>query len=136
MARPQYAVPSDWDGSDFTEGEAPADVEKLLNRASIHVDGMVINAVYETDDDGYPTDLDVLETLRDATLAQAAYWLETGDTSGAMAGNQSMGIGSVNIGGIKSTGDTPQSKNASRHAPEAVEILKLSGLYTAVTGRR
>lgn len=136
MPRPKYAILADWTGSDFTEGPAPADLEKLLNRASLHVDSMVINAVYETDDDGYPVDLDILEALRDATIAQAAYWIETGDTSGAMAGNQSMGIGSVNIGGIKSVGDTPHSKNASRHAPEAVNILKLAGLYTATTGRR
>lgn len=134
--RPKYALPSDWDGSDFTEGDAPADVEKLLNRASLHIDSLVVNAIYEADDDGYPVDLDILETLRDATLAQAAYWLETGDVSGAMAGNQSMGIGSVSIGGLKSAGDTPRSKNQSRHAPEAVTLLTVAGLYTAAIGRR
>jgi hypothetical protein len=136
MARPQYAEDSDWDDSDFTEGDAPADAQKLLNRASLHIDSLLRNAVYETDDDGLPVDLETLETLRDATLAQAAYWVETGDVSGAMAGAQSMGIGSVSVGGIKSTGDTPRSKNESRHAPEAVELLTQAGLYTATIGRR
>jgi hypothetical protein len=134
--RPRYAVESDWADSDFTEGEAPADLQKLLNRASLHVDSMLHNAVYETDEDGYPADLEVLETIRDATLAQAAYWVETGDVSGAMAGAQSMGIGSVSIGGIKSAGDNPRAKNESRHAPEAVNLLRQAGLYTATTGRR
>lgn len=135
--RPKYAIADDWAGSDFTEGEVPPDAEKLLNRASLHIDSLLHNAVYETDEDGYPVDLDVLETLRDATLAQAAYWVETGDVSGAMAGAQSMGIGSVSIGGIKSAGDNPRSKNESRHAPEAVNLLRMAGLYTSTsTGRR
>lgn len=134
--RPRYAVESDWDGSDFTEGDAPVNLAKLIGRASLHIDSMLRNAVYEADDDGYPVDLDILEALRDATLAQVAYWEETGDVSGAMSGAQSMGIGSVNIGGIKSAGDTPQSKNESRHAPEAVNLLRQAGLYSAITGRR
>ncbi|HEX9228364.1 MAG TPA: hypothetical protein VF885_17320 [Arthrobacter sp.] len=134
--RPKYALPTDWDESDFTEGEAPADVAKLLNRASLHIDGMLINAVYPVDEDGYPEELDTLETLKDATLAQAAYWLETGDVSGAAAGAQSMGIGSVSIGGLKSAGDTARSKDSSRDAPEAVKLLRLAGLYTATVGRR
>lgn len=134
--RPKYALPSDWEGSDFTDGAAPPDVEKLLNRASMHVDSMTLNAVYEVDEAGYPVDLDLAETFRDAALAQAAYWLETGDVSGALAGSQSMGIGSVSIGGTKNTGDNATSKNRSRHAPEAVNLLTQAGLYTAVVGRR
>jgi hypothetical protein len=135
MARPQYAEASDWDDSDFTDGDAPEDVQKLLNRASLHIDSLLRNAVYVVDEDGMPESLDTLETLRDATLAQAAYWLETGDVSGAMSGAQSMGIGSVSIGGIKAAGDTPRSKNESRHAPEAVNLLRQAGLYTATIGR-
>lgn len=136
MPRPVYAVESDWEDSDFTDGEPPASLKKLIGRASLHIDSLIRNAVYETDEDGGPVDLDIIETLRDATLAQVAYWEETGDVSGAMAGAQSMGIGSVSIGGIKTAGDNAHAKNESRHAPEAVNLLRQAGLLTAIVGRR
>jgi hypothetical protein len=136
QSRPKYAMATDWADSDYADGPAPADCQKLLNRASTHIAALTRNAVYECDEEGYPVELGILEALRDATIAQAAFWLETGDTSGAAAGMGHLSIGSLGLGGVKSAGDTPRSKQISRHAPEAIEILDLAGLHGSAVGRR
>ena len=93
-------------------------------------------AVYPCDVEGYPLDAALGEALKDATLAQAAFWIETGDVSGAASGMAHLSIGSLGLGGLKTSGDTPRAKNISRHAPEAIAILDAAGLHGAAVGRR
>jgi hypothetical protein len=56
---------------------------RLLTRASEKVDDMLLGALYAVDDDSMPTHPTVIDAFTLATCAQAAWWLETGDETGA-----------------------------------------------------
>lgn len=133
----KYADPADWDDSDFTDGPVPAGVSKLLARASQTVDGLLLTAVYDTDDDGYPTAPATVEALRDATLAQASYWVETGDSTGASdAAGGSMSIGSVSLGASRLPVTTRTERARNLVAPMAEQILANAGLISRIVRGR
>ena len=115
-----YATADDLAACDFlpTGITAPtgADAARLLSRASRAVDGILRRAVYDVDDDGLPTDSGVITAVRDATCAQACWWLETGDEAGVASSLDSLGAGS----GPYIHGSLP------RVAPDAVEVLRLA----------
>ena len=94
----------------------PVDATRLLASASRAVDRMlmVLGAVYDVDTDNLPTDADVIVALRDATCAQASWWIETGDEQGVASA-----LTSANSGGGPSWGGL-----VPRFAPGAVEILQ------------
>lgn len=94
----------------------PADATRLLASASRAVDRMlmVLGAVYDVDTDNLPTDADVIVALRNATCAQASWWIETGDEQGAASRLNSAGSGAGPYWG----GSVP------RFSPEAIEILQ------------
>lgn len=123
-----YATPSDLAGEpwdvDLPEGEA----KSLLRRSSIVVDGLTVTARYATDEDGYPTDLEVSEAFRDATCAQAVWFDETGDVSGASARYNSLSLGRFSASGGGTGSGTNTTAAASRIAPEVVQILQAAGL--------
>ena len=48
---------------------------RLLTSASKRVRRGTKTAIYDTDDDGYPTKPEVRQAFRDATCAQAEWWL-------------------------------------------------------------
>lgn len=112
-----YATAADLAASDFLPAglTAPvgADAARLLSRASRMVDSLLRRAVYDVDADGLPTDTGVIAAVRDATCAQACWWLETGDEAGVASGLDSLGAGS----GPYING------HLSRVAPDAVEVL-------------
>jgi hypothetical protein len=110
-----YATSAEFADSDFLSSglEVPVDADRLLSRASREIDKALLRAVYAVDDDGLPTDVDVAVALRDATCAQAAWWLETGDEAGAAAQLNSAGSG----GGPYWGGGIP------RLAPDAITVL-------------
>jgi hypothetical protein len=129
---PNYATADDLTGFAPETVTVPDEPEatRLLGHASEVVDGLLLTAVYDTDDDGLPTDADVAAALRDATCAQALWWLETGDESGAQATYQSVSIGSVSLtrgytSGASATGP------AQTVSPRAVGILQRAGLIMA-----
>jgi hypothetical protein len=102
---------------------------RLLTHASEAVDGLLLTALYDTDDDGLPTDAEVIVALRDATCAQALWWLETGDEDGAQGQYQSVSIGSVSLtraGAGSSQGVTTSATQTV--SSRASEILRLAGL--------
>ena len=128
MAGPVYAVEADLADSEYlpkgTTAPTGAEATRLLTRASRRVDRLLLAAIYDTDDTGAPTDPDVAAAVRDATCAQAAWWLETGDESGAAARYQSVGIGSVNL--TRRTSDDQDDTTS----PDAVDVLTQAGLFT------
>lgn len=126
MAQRVYATPSDL--TDFTGDDAPSNASSLLRRASLAIDGLVLTARYDTDDEGYPTDLDVTDALRDATCAQASWFDETGDTSGAAARFNSLSLGSFSGSGGGTGSGANTTAAESRIAPEALQILATAGL--------
>ncbi|WP_437582728.1 hypothetical protein ACSAGD_10710 [Paramicrobacterium sp. CJ85] len=136
MAQRTYATPSDY--FDFLDGDVPDPIpdEKQLNamlrRASTVIDGRLRLSVYDTDEDGYPTDADVSDALKEATCAQAAWFEETDDVTGADSQSGVVKIGSVSLGGSGVSGGASNNRSAadSRISPEAVEILRNAGLLT------
>jgi hypothetical protein len=113
-----YATAAELAASDFlpTGISAPTggDAARLLSRASRIVDTLLLRAVYDVDDDGMPTDTGVVTAVRDATCAQACWWLETGDEAGVASGLNSISVGS----------GPSISGSLSRVAPDAVEVLR------------
>lgn len=111
-----YATPAEltaWlpDGLD-----SPSDASRMLASASRAVDRMltVLGAIYDVDTDGVPTDTSVIVALREATCAQASWWVETGDEQGAASRLNSAGSGGGPYwGGL-----------VQRFSPESVEILQ------------
>jgi hypothetical protein len=123
-----YATAADLDG--WLDDQLPeADAAKQLRRASMHIDSLLITAVYRVDEDGEPLDLHVIDALRDATCAQVAWWADTGDTSGAASQYQQTSIGSVGLTRGYSSGKSAAGPSA-RTAPEAVQILATAGLLS------
>lgn len=126
-----YATRDDLVASDFVPSTmtVPDDPEatRLLARASRRIDSLLITALYDTDDQDLPTDVAAAAALRDATCAQVAWWLQTGDESGAQAQYQSVQIGSVSLtrGYTSGASATGTSQVISE---EAVRVLHQAGL--------
>lgn len=84
-----------------------ADADALLRTASRMVDRLLTGRVYDTDADGMPTDVDVLQALADAACAIATELVATGATAaGASLQWDSVGIGSVSLSGRKAADGT------------------------------
>lgn len=131
MAYATTAALSTWVGSSQTLPDA-TEQARLLERASMVVDALLIAAVYDVDSDGNPTDADVAEALSDATCAQVEWWLETGDELGAASAWGQVAIGSVRL----SRGEGAVGASAEEGAPRAAQRLQLAGLLpgTAIMG--
>jgi len=131
MAQRVYATSSDY--VTYTGDEPPAKIDALLRRASAQVESHIRLAVYDVDDEGYPTDVDVADALRDATCAYAAYWNDTGDITGAEAVAGPVKIGSVQLGGTATGGASSRNVADTRRSDEAITILRNAGLITSAT---
>jgi hypothetical protein len=121
-----YATEAEYE--DETGTTAPANIGRLLTLASRDVDAALIAAVYDVED-GAATDAAVVTALKEATIEQAAYWLDTGDTTGTggMAAYGDVQIGSVRLGRSQSGGAGGGSA-ARPLAPQALAVLQLAGL--------
>lgn len=110
----------------WLRADPPDNAERLLVAASRRVDSALIGAFYAVDDDGLPTDADVIAALRDAVCAQVEWWDEIGDTTGTGAGGEwsSVSIGKVSV----STGGGTGGPSRRRLAPDAIEVLHTAGL--------
>lgn len=107
----------------------PAEPEatRMLTRASEVVDDLLVTAVYDVDAGLLPTDTTVAEALRQATCAQVAWWIETGDETGAAAQYQSVSIGSVSLSrGYSGAGSS--TGTAQRISDDAMRHLRRVGL--------
>lgn len=143
MAQRVYATAADY--YDFTgedqpmttpaEGQEPQpltekDLNASLRRASSVIDSHTRHDVYDVDEDGYPTDADIADAFKKATCAQADWFAETQDLTGAIAQEGTVAIGSVSLGARGRTSGLSGAPDpgASRIAPEAVELLRNAGL--------
>ncbi|MGW6498551.1 hypothetical protein [Nonomuraea angiospora] len=107
----------------------PADAELLLERATTVVDDAIMCAVYDVDDDGLPTDAQLVDALKRATCEQVAAWLDVGETGTGGAGQySSVSIGSVNLTRAQSGGAGGGGSAATCLAPQAAKVLRLAGL--------
>jgi hypothetical protein len=122
----QYATIAEFAASPITSGVT---TDQALVAASLDVDQMLLTAVYDTNEQGLPTDQDVVDALREATCAQAQYAAGLGDPASVGAGR----ILQASIGSISFTrSGTPSGQGApSRYAPQAIQILGQAGLLGA-----
>lgn len=130
-----FATTADYEtftGKSLPDGMAAGEATALLNRASTQVRSY-LPAGYTPSDD----DTDALEALRDATCAQAAWWLandDDGDPTGASGQYDSVKIGTVDL--EKSTSQAQGSSGTAkvqdtRMSAEAIQILQIAGLLTS-----
>lgn len=102
---------------------APANSQRLLDRASRDVDSELLCAVYDVDASGMPTKQEHIDALREATLEQVSWRLSQGDDDGLPSGYQSVSIGSVTLSrGSGATG------GVVRLGDQARQILASAGL--------
>ncbi|MER6196762.1 hypothetical protein ABT234_05195 [Streptomyces sp. NPDC001586] len=107
------------------------DAARLLARASEDVDAALLTAVYDVDDDGDPTDPQIVAALAAAACAQAEFWLASGDDgTGAAAQWDSASIGPVALSGRRPGGPSPVS--GVDLAPRAYRALRAAGLLPGV----
>jgi hypothetical protein len=115
----------------YTGEDAPADAAALLAKAARFLDSKVFRMCwFNADADGLPTDSLVKQAFTNAVCAQAAWWGELGDSTGAAgAGWGHVSIGSVTLGRSVtrvSAGDSP----ARQVAPEVWDVLQSPDLTT------
>ncbi|MDJ0337466.1 hypothetical protein [Cryobacterium sp. PH31-O1] len=107
---------------------------KRLRSASIEVEKLTRMAVYDVDDDGYPTSADLTEAFAEATCAITEYWQETDDPTGAEAAQGAVKIGSVSLGtasSAASAGESSMEKLQKRIGSKAIDILTTAGLRSS-----
>ncbi|WP_291280014.1 hypothetical protein [Galactobacter sp.] len=113
-----YAEPSDLpEGLQTVNG-----VDALLGAASLIVDMLVRGAVYDTDDDGRPTDTHLVQVFRDATVMQVVWADETGGGASGAAPSQ---LGSLKF---DATTDADGESVPPGVAPDAYRLLRVEGL--------
>lgn len=126
-----YATVEELIDPDTGLGYTPVNAQQLLDRASRDIDSALLCSTYDVDDDGDPTDQDVIDALRDATLEQVAYQLEIGNTSGIRHGLQpgvpsGTSAGEVDLSRGQSAGGS--SERQPRVGEHAWSILQSAGL--------
>lgn len=123
-----YATAADYET--YTGETPPADIDRLLQAASLMLDTRVLAYCrYDVDDQGAPSDSDVAAAVGRAVCAQVFWWGEVGDSTGAAgAGWASVSIGSVNLGG-KATAANGADSAARQIAPQVADELRSPDLH-------
>ncbi|MGW3305888.1 hypothetical protein ACWDG9_04785 [Streptomyces sp. NPDC001073] len=113
---------------EFTEyldpDPAPANASRLLDRASTKLDQLLVGFVYDTDDDGLPTDPKIQGLFREAVCIQAQYIDSLGDETGAMANVSQMSLGNQQIVRAVSV----VGNGTSRVSPDLIDLLRANRL--------
>lgn len=90
-------------------GEPPiAGAERLLQRASEMVDSALLNARYDVDASGNPTDATLLSFLMKATCAQVEWWAVQNDEFGGLAAFEEVQLGPARLRRSAGSSSTPQ----------------------------
>lgn len=101
---------------------------RLLTSASKEIRRATLTAIYTTDTDGYPTDTAKRQAFRDATCAQALWWLNNpGMETGTSTQYQSVSIGSVSLSRGNTSG-AGAGGSLPRLAPQADTELRDAGV--------
>jgi hypothetical protein len=107
----------------------PAGSRRLLARATLRVDELLLTAVYDVDTNGLPTNAAVIVALRRATCEQAEWMTDVGDADGTGVAEvyQSVSIGRL---ALTRAGTATGGSQSLRYAPNAVQVLRRAGLIT------
>ncbi|QFQ97457.1 hypothetical protein F9278_15935 [Streptomyces phaeolivaceus] len=108
----------------YTGQTPPSDIDQQLADASRMLEAQVFRLCwYEVDEDGYPSNATVRSAFSDAVCAQAQWWDELGDSTGAAG----VGWGTVKLGSAqmsRSVTATSGGASAAREiAPKAMDAL-------------
>lgn len=109
------------------EDEPISMTKKRMRRATADVRELLLTAVFDVDSKGNPVDPSVKAALRDATCAQAAWGVQTGDVSGAQAAAGPISLGPLSLGS-RATATSAADVARGRYSPEAVRELRTAGL--------
>lgn len=119
----------------YTGQIPPAGIDKQLTDASRMLDSRVFRQCrYDVDETGLPSNTTVLAAFRDATCAQAEWWEEVGDSTGAAGA----GYGTVEIGTVRlsrSGAETSGQDSPGREiAPKVWDALQSPDLTRDIFG--
>lgn len=131
---PRYATPADL--ATYLGTTAPTDPAELaaeqgqLDRAADLVARVLRTSRVPVDLTGIPTDAAQRSAITRATCAQAAYWRESLDETGAGALYQSGSMAGVTLTRAARSGGRGAHPSGSRLAPAALDILTGAGLFS------
>jgi hypothetical protein len=97
---------------------APADADRLLDRASELIDSALVTASYAVDSTGAATDAQVLAALADATCAQVEFWLASDEEDDILGPVQGVSVGGMQVqfgAGSNRTAPIELAPRAARH---------------------
>jgi hypothetical protein len=124
MAAPIYADSEDLIVYSGPLMVTPEEADRKLARASRLIDSVLIGAVYPTDPETkIATNEDQREAIKNATCAQAAYWI-----SGAGSEHGAPAYDSVSIGSVRLSGAGKGNERGTILAPQAFYELSTAGL--------
>jgi hypothetical protein len=123
-----YATTKDY--AEHFEMVPPNGLRTLLRRATRRVDEMLKTAVYDVDVNNMPTDAAVIAACKEACCEQAAWMIETGDTSGIGLVDVYTQVSILSVQLTRGPGGSGRTSSI-RYAPNAVAVLQLAGLLTA-----
>lgn len=129
MAAPVYATSTEYDASPYGQATTGADINDRLAIASRDIDELLVTAYYATDANQQPTDTDVAEAMRDATIAQASYTIDP--AAGLSAGEVPAGYVSVSLGSASMSRSkaAPEVRiNGIAYHPRVYALLRQGGL--------
>jgi hypothetical protein len=130
VAAPVYATAEEYAASPYGKAAADeADLTAALAIASRDVDDLLVTAVYDTDESQKPTDADVAEAMREATIAQASYTIDPGAhlAEGEIpAGYTSVSLGSASMTRSKAAPEVRVGGIA--YHPRVWSLLRQGGL--------
>ncbi|ELP64169.1 hypothetical protein PV735_05280 [Streptomyces turgidiscabies] len=107
--------------ANFLHAAPPLDAVKLLERATDLLDSDFLGpAVYDVDDDGMPTDAEVIEAFAEAVCAQVEFWGEVGEETDISGPLQGVQLGSVAL----QFGAGDNRSGPDYYAPKLVRALQ------------
>ena len=123
-----YATPADLNGPPWRAAVTNDDATDLLMQATPLLEELTKTAVYTTNAQGLPTDPVIAAAFKDAACAQAKYFLDTGDITGAAGRFNTISLGSFSVSGGTAGSVNNQTAAVQRFAPQATQILANAGL--------
>lgn len=129
MAAPVYATDEEYETSPYGQATAPAGIAGRLAIASRDIDELLVTAYYDVDENEQPTDEDVIEAMREATIAQASYTIDP--TAHLSEGEVPAGYTSVSLGSASMTRSKAASEvriNGIAYHPRVYALLRQGGL--------
>lgn len=122
-----YATSADYET--FTGQTPPSDITVTLADATRMLEASVFRfCLFEVDEDGYPSNTTVRQAFREAVCAQARWFDDVGDSTGAA----SAGWGNVSLGSAQLsrsvTSVSGASSPAREIAPAVLDVLQAPDL--------